>query len=588
MSRALTLASGVAVALLVGAGITGSPILVLLLAPVALLGLVWGRPGSGGSVADARWATTEDGNASAGAPVLVRGGPAAVARALGRVEGRLLFSSPWFAVGLGLSAVIIVMFAVLFADENNQSWAEWVQTTPWYVHPLVGMTVLASHRATTRAHRDRTEELFDVCPTAPETRTVGLVEASWVPALVATVFLGVFASLSAVRATGLHGRLLLDNAGDVVGAVLLSVGAVALGVALGRWIRFGLTPVVAVVAIAFVSTGISGIGGHGWNPYTQLSTAPTIETPSPVFADRPVWSHVLWIGALIVIVAVVALLRHRRDRVVVLSGVGAVVVAIVAAFGATAEMPATSAARIADLVARPESHQACLDIAGRAEVCAFPLHRATLARVAAEVAPVAAALPAQVGPITIRQVYEDPIAQLPPEVRRRLPRPLPPRPGNEIPLSGFDELGTFAGVRRDLPYAVVGLPTRPDEDLMPVSAAGQARGVVALWLSVRGLGPTDQLRRTTVPDPDATDPFEQGSLEGVGQCSTPSVVFSAQDLAAVHSVLGLEDRIVARVIESEWERWIDPSTGTDELLDAVGLPSAGPYDVIRPRPGEGC
>ncbi len=590
MSRARTLAFGIVVSLLIGAGISGSVIFVVLLAPVLLLGLLWDQlVGSAGSVAESRWTTIEAAERQSTAPpALVRGGSSAVARALGRAEGRMLFWSPWFALGLGLSVVIILLFGVVFADENNESWAEWVQMTPWFAHPLVGMTVLASHRATTRARRDGTDEVLDVCPTAPETRTLGLIAAAWVPASVACVFVAVLAAISAVRAPGLHGGLFVDNAGDLLGAVLLSVGGVALGVALGRWAHFALTPVVAVVAIAFLSTGIGGIGGSGWNPYVQLSTAPTIEAPSPVFADRPVWAHALWIGALIMIVTVAAVLRHRRNRSVVLAGSVAVVVAIVAAFGATAEVPARSAARIADLVARPESHQECADIAGRVEVCVFPLHRANLERVATYVTPVAAALPSQVGPVVIRQVYEAAIDQLPPEVRRRLPRPLPARPPSEIPLSGFDELGTFAGVRRDLPYAAIGLPTRPDGHLMPVSAAGQARGVVALWLSVRGLEPADQLRHTTVPDPDATDPFEQGSLEGVGPCSTPSVVFSAQDLTAVHSLIGLDDGLVAEVIESEWERWIDPDTGTDEFLEAVGLPSAGPYDVIRPRPGEGC
>jgi len=588
VNRAQTLALGLIVALVVGASITGSPSLVLMIVPVLLLALIWTLRGSGRPMPETGWSTVgvaEDPvvrNGSRG-----NGGALATAGALGRVEGGLLFWSPWFAIGIGFSALIVLMFAVLFPGENNQAWAELVQMSPWFVHPLVGMVVVASHRAVTRSVRDGTEEVFGVCPTRPDTRTIGHLVAAWVPLVVAAVFLATFAAALLVRAPGLHGGLTADNVGDVVGALLLCLGGAALGVALGRWIRFGLVPIVAVVGVAFLSTGISGIGGHGWNPFVQLSTAPTIEAPSPVFADRPVTAHALWIAALTGIVAVVAVLRHRRDRLLLMVGGGAVALALVAGIGATSEMPAASAARIADLVSRPEAHQDCADLTGRVEVCVFPLHAEYLDRVVADASPVAAALPAEVGRVTIRQVYGRSTEQLPPEVRRRLILPLDDRP-REIPLKEFDELGTFTGVRRDLAQFAVGLPTAPDDALMPMVAAGQARGVVALWLSVRGLERADQLRRTTVPNPDATDPFEQASLDGVGQCSVPSVVWSAQDLAAVRAMIDLDEEVVAAALESGWERWIDPTTGTDELLEAVGLPPAGPYDIIQPRPGEGC
>jgi hypothetical protein len=501
----------------------------------------------------------------------------------------LLFWSPWFAVGLGFSVLIVLMFAVLFPDENNQPWAEFIQMAPWFVHPLVGMVVVASHRAVTRSVRDGTEEVFGVCPTRPETRTIGHLAAAWVPLAVAVVFLSTFAGALQLRAAGLHGGLSADSAGDVVGALLLCLGGAALGVALGRWIRFGLVPIVAVVGVAFLSTGISGIGGHGWNPFVQLSTAPTIEVPSPVFADRPVWAHALWILALTAIVAVLAVLRHRRDRLVLTLGGCAIVLALLSGIAATREMPAASAARIADLVERPEAHQDCAELSDRVQACVFPLHTEYLDRVVVDASPVAAALPPEVGRVTIRQFYDDPIDQLPPEVRRRLVLPLEDRP-QEIPLKDFDELGTFTGVRRDLAQFAVGLPTTPDDELMPTVVAGQARGVVALWLSVRGLGRDEQLRRTSVPQSGGSsdDPFERGSLDGVGACSVPSVVWSGQDLAAAREVIGLPDDLVARTITSEWERWTDPATGTDEFLAAVGLSAGGPYDTVVPRPGEPC
>lgn len=566
-------------------------IFAFLLVPVLLVGAKWIRRTSGRGVADIRWSTSMAPVSSAGPVLTPRARPIATIGALGRVEGKHLLWSPWFAGGLGFCAVIVLTFGVIWAEENTDSWAEGVQYVPWFVHPLVGMTVLAAHQATTRARRDHTDEVFDVCPAAPEVRTLGLVASSWVPVVAASVFVVVLFSAIAWRSPAAHGQLVADNAGDLVGSLLLCIGGVALGVALGTWIRFALAPVVVVVAIAFATTGINAIGGHGWNPYTNLATAPTIEAPSPVFADRPVWSHVLWIGSLTALVIVAALLRYRRDRRTVLLGVGCAAIAVAAALGAAAEMSPASAERIAAFVAYPEAHQECADVAGRAQVCMFPLHREVLERIAADTEPVAAALPPQVEPLVMRQIYENRIDQLPPEVRRVLPEAIPERPEGELPVTtNMDTIGTFTGARRDLALAAVGLPTRPDEELLPTVIAGQARGVVSLWLSVRGLEPDDQVRRTTIPhlDPSTADSFERGSLDGVGACSVPSVVWSGQDLAATRAVIGLDDALVAGILETQWERWTDPATGTDELLAALGLPAEGPYDQVTPRPGEPC
>ncbi|MCZ7537100.1 MAG: hypothetical protein M5T61_15165 [Acidimicrobiia bacterium] len=564
-------------------------VLLVVLVPVALIALLVARSRSGVSVSDVGSSTAAVSDAGVRTTADIRRASAAeTVRGIGRVEGRLMFSSLWFAVGLAFCALIILAFAVAFADENNEPWAEFAQMAPWFVHPLAGMTVLASHRATTRSVRDGTEEVFGVCPTQPEVRTLGHLAASWLPVLVSAVFLVVFGLLLLVRSPGLHGPVTADSTGDVLGAMLLGVGSVALGVALGRWIRFALAPIVVVVAILFLSTGISGIGGRGWNPYVQLSTAPTIEAPSPVFADRPVWSHALWILALVLLVGLLAMLRHRRDRPILLGVGGAIVLAMVAAFGATREMPAASASAIADRVARPEAHQDCVDIAGRVDVCVFPFHAEYAGRIVADVTPVAWALPSAVGPMTIRQVYEGSIEQLPPEVRRRLPDRVAGRPPNEVPFSGFDELGNFTGPRRDLALAAVGLPTRPDDELMPAVVAGEARGVVAVWLTVRGLDLDDQLRRARVPETSSDDPFENGSLDGVGECSTPSVVWSRQDLEAARAVIQVPDEVIEAALASDWARWTDPSTGTDELLAHLELAPVGPFDQVTPRPGEPC
>lgn len=558
----------------------------VVLVPIAVVALLVAWSQSRSSVADAGWPSAGLRPGLVGPADHRRATTAETVLALGRVEGRLLFWSPWFAIGLGFLAMIVLMYAGV-PEDGVQMWTEFAELSPWFVHPLVGMVVLASHRAMTRAGRDGADEVFGVCPTRPEVRTLGHLAASWLPVVTSAAYLVGFVLLLVVRSPDIHGSFSSDSVADIGGALLLCVGGVALGVALGLWVRFPLAPVVVVVAIVFLSTGLSGIGGRGWNPYVQLSTAPTLEAPSPVFADRPVWWHVVWIGSLVLLVGVIALLRDRRDRPVLLTGVGTVVVAVVAVFGVTREMPAASASAIADRVARPEAHQDCIDIDDRFEVCVFPFHDEVADRIVDDVTPVAMAIPDEVGTLTIRQVYEEPIEQLPPEVRRRLPRPVPDRPSNEIPFSSFATSDGFTGQRGDLALAAAGLPTRPDATLMPLVVAGEARGVVALWLSVRGLDIEQQLKRTSASEADSNDPFDNGSIDGLA-CAVPGVVWSRQDLAAARAVIQLPEETVRQAVAADWSRWTDPETGTDELLEHLGLPTVGPFDDVTPRPGNPC
>lgn len=76
----------------------------------------------------------------------------AVVVALGRVEARELVLSPWFALGLGLCAVMVISFASAY---DGETWWQVIDDLPFLAHPLVGMTVLAAHRAATSAERDR-------------------------------------------------------------------------------------------------------------------------------------------------------------------------------------------------------------------------------------------------------------------------------------------------------------------------------------------------------------------------------------------------------------------------------------------------
>lgn len=518
--------------------------------------------------------------------------PAArVAAALARVEAREMATSPWFGVGLGLLAMSFLMLAVVYAGDNGAQWAEVVDLAPWLAHPLVGMVVVAAHRGITRAQRDGADELFDTCPVAPTTRTWGALGAAWVPVLTLVVFAAVFGSTVAVRSPHLYGSPGEDAVPKLLGAYFLGVGGVVLGVALGRWVHFALAPVVAVVAIGFVSTGIATFGDPDWNPLQQLSMSPPATSGSPIFVDPHAWSHLAWLGALTATVLVVALARHRRDRTMAVCAVAACVLLAVTGAAATRPMSGSSAARIAGVVASPAEHQACRSVRS-IQVCAYAGHDELLGRVVTDITPVAARLPDGVSGVTLRQSYPGRIDELPPEVRRRLPGGVPAVPAGEISLGFNMAVGELWVSRFHVGLHALGLPTEPDPELRPMVIAGQARGAVVLWLAAQGLGP-DETREiisgTSASDLGNREPdmFDRGYAWPAG-CDSAPVVWSAQDLRAARALAALPEPTVRSVVHQEWERWLDPTTGTDELLAAAGLPPAGPFDDVQTRRVDPC
>ncbi|MDQ3294649.1 MAG: hypothetical protein M3527_09415, partial [Actinomycetota bacterium] len=259
----------------------GAVVFGLVALPLVGLGIVLTRRTS--AVGDLAWSSPAAAPAPIAGPRRSAGSTSgSIARALGRVEARELATSPWFGVGVGFCVLIFVLFGLVWEDTNGETWNEYAQVASWFALPLVGMMVLGSHRAVTRASRDGADELFDTCPAAPVTRTTGFLVAGSVPVIALTVFFVVLGATNAVRSPFLHGPLGVDGLADIAAAVVLGAGGVALGVALGRWVGFALAPVVAVVAVGVATTALNGVGGSDWNPLVALSTAPTVEGPSPV------------------------------------------------------------------------------------------------------------------------------------------------------------------------------------------------------------------------------------------------------------------------------------------------------------------
>jgi hypothetical protein len=571
-----------------GSESTVSPIMMLLLfLPPLIVVLVWTRRAPAAS--DVAWSAGHVTSTPSATRSIVRAPatPAGVARALGRVEARELTGSLVYGIGLGFCFLILVAIGMLSGDQEGDTRDRLLQLAPWIAHPLVGLTVVAAHRAVTRARRDGADELLDSCPASQTQRTAGFLFAAVVPVLTLAVYVVGFFVAVEVRNPFVQGSLTVENAADVLAAVALGAGGVALGVALGRWVRFTLAPVVVVVAIGLLTVRINGIGDPGWNAFTLLSTAPAQQDISSMFTDRLAWSHLAWIVGLTAATATIAFARHRRDGVMAVAASVVVVMCVGAALSATRPMPAASAARIAERIAHPEAIQRCAAAGGGVDVCVYPDHARLGDQLHARLAPIVAGLGPAAEGVVARQRYGDSLAKLPPEVRRRLPGGLPQPPSNEIAVGFGGNLGDVLEVALDVALRRVGLPDVPDADDRPIPVAAQARGVVALWLSARGLDQAAAQRLATSPDASSPDPVERGRIK-FDDCRVPPVAWSAQDLAAARALVARPDADVLAVVVSGWARWVDPATGTDQLLGALGLPAVGPFDVVDPKPGDAC
>jgi hypothetical protein len=535
---------------------------------------------------DVGWAPT---GAFAFVPSATRGpSPAArVTAALGRVEARqLLQGSLACAVGLGFLGLQIILFGFVWAGDHGGEVARLIALFPIMVHPFAGMVVVAAHRARTRGRRDGVEELFGACPMTEAARTAAHLRSAWVAAASAVVAMLAMLGVYSLRAGTLWGPLGARQAAEILACGVLGAGAVALGVALARWLPWQVVPIVAVVVVGFLSLGLVDVPDGGSDGRPQLATFTVLDDVDIRFT-APHWlAHHLWLVALAVAVAAFAVLRERSARRLGVAVLGAAsIVAIVTAVLATRPMTNADANRIAALINDPAAHQTCVDVG--IPVCTYAGDHELVDVFAGDIAAVLSGVPASEPPPTLRLrqgVHVD-RADLDPAVAALVPAVTAFDDGTVL-MSLRDSTANHDAVRFWVALAVTGIQPDPSSIAagQVADVRGQARGVVAIWLatsgrdggaarrmsSVDGQGPDDHDHEPWRPWPD---PADAGS--------TP-VVWALTDLIAARAVQGLPDAEVAAVVSEQWPTLLDPATTTDDLLAALGLAPVGPPDGSTP------
>lgn len=519
-----------------------------------------------------------------------RPNPALVAASLARIEARQLLRSPLLWSGFLFSGLMVF---------QETSWHDVVDLHNagggvFYALLPAATTLLATNRAVLRSKRDGTEELFAATATSPRLRTGGLLLALVVPLALAIVLASAWVTiLFTFRET--FGRPVLA---DVLRGPVLVVGAGALGVMLGRWVRSSLVGPVACVAIAASILTLQGpsftTSSLAWlSLYPAEAAIPVVELVMP----RPHGWHLVYLIGLVGLASLGALLREGLDRPMVAASVLTLVAVGVAAFAQTRPLTAADWAARDALISDPAGHQVCQD-RGRATYCHFPRYGPLVDWWAQPVEGVTARLPDDAGPVLVRQhIRPGDYPWLAHDNRTRLLRVLPSLPGASTPLpdgaavvnsfwetNGPDELA----LAWDVASASVGLPRVPLVPRRPCDAAGQGRAAVALWLT----GQATPLTRQTLEEVLDHNVWLRGGtrLVPLRHDNFPGgAAIGKTDASLAVAMLERPPEQIADLLASHWSQITDPSFDAAALAALLGPDWEAPP---TPRPtstlGEPC
>ncbi len=563
--------------------------MIIIVAMAAVFGLAYAFTHRGGNRTKTpdRWQPNTSANVAAHAGAVPTGTQGGAAVQLARIEGRQLLRNETFIVGVFLSIAIVVLFGIIWASDNagsTDSWRFGLALIPVFTLPFAGLTLAAVNGAVLRSRRDGAEELFESLPANPTTRVAGHVGSVWAAFAIQVLFVCALAAAGRYRSHA-FGAIDASSIGDVVVSFVLVGCAVALGVALARWLPYPLVALASLVALGVIATIIGGIGGAHWSLTRQLSIWPRYPVHDPLFAVRPTWWHAAYLGALGVLMVIAAVARSRRDRSVAILAVAAATIAVVAGVIQTRPMSPSDAARIAALVSDPVAHSTCRTEDGLT-LCAYHDYADILDNwerdLTASFAAVAPGKRATGFTVLWREPRPD---RLDPAVLKRLDV-------DTFTAPATSDRGVWNGVALEVSESVAvnrialglwsaDLPLAPDANDVPCSVGGQARGVVALWVAAQGITEVDASvfvsgtwTHTRDEGSEVPPSWVDGHIWWVD--STPPVLWSAPDVAAAQAVVNLDPRQVRDVLWSDWSQWINPTTTTGDLLAALGLPTVGP------------
>ncbi len=542
---------------------------------------------------------------------------------LGRTEGGRLLRHPITMFGSALSLVAFLL--------NTWRWAPVLQSddilTGMGVLPLAAATFLVVNLAVTRSRRHGTDELYGSMPVGAEARTLGHLLS-----IVYAVGLGAVLVLAMVVVRLLEHPVGAPSAIELLtGPAIVAVAGI-IAVAAGRWWPQAASGPVLLVGLAGgqmlmqfqLTSGGSGTG----KPVRWLALwVPMAVSGQPAreLVVRHAGWHLAYLGGLGLVLAIVALLRHRpRLRV---AGILAPALALIILAAALEVRGASNAdvQRMAELLRHPERYRVC-EVRDGVRYCAFPSYRGWIHRWAGAIEPLLAELPPDARPRDIEVLQT--LILWGSDIERRVTLD-PANTAGQTSFTGTNDLGSalrptsqwgegaeegMSQLGFDIVIAAeaVGLPRRPEDqpytraeiravagriagesrseflqetqpgDSNPrCSALGQARATVALWLAASATdGATRAFRREIATDAHlhhqgpytSVGPyFYDDAVPDVARIFNFPVTWGDPEAAYAAELLGRPRQQVATVIRSNWSHLTDPRTTSDEVARLFGL-----------------
>jgi hypothetical protein len=524
-------------------------------------------------------------------------------RALARADGRRLLRHPAFVGG-----VVLTPLTGLAAAQTETTWGSISGSLALALVPLGWLTIVATDLVALRPRRTGADELFAALPAPQAARTGGLLVAGIGPVLVATALvIGGVLMVDITRGDELAGTL---QWAETAAGILLVAGSVCVGVAVARWFPSAGFGVLAVLATILIQVRFLDVTTWPWDrsagdPMRFLAfLAPWAPNGDDVLEVRPAGWHVVYLGALVLVVACVALLRDGGRRLLGGAVTAAVLVAASAGWMQTRPLSDAREDHMVSYLTEPADHQVC-ETTGRTQVCAYPGFAGRLSGWSERIESVLSVLPpdaldgrghlmaTQRAPIIVGNEDCSPVPfedGLPPTVAQRLtPERLWPADGHVHP--GYRE-ETFPCSERStngLALSVqtaawaVGLPPAPHHRNVRCTANGQARAAVAIWAAASAQADGGGTIRRVL------DAGTIGTTLGFDGWDNPpmwGVRYAVADIALALDMLELRREEVTAVLADSWDRWIDPTTPSTALARALGISigESGPPPGADPCP----
>lgn len=518
------------------------------------------------------------------------------ALALTPAAARGLLAHGALFVGLVLTGSLLVI-----TDGEAHSGRNWSIGATLVLAIAGWAAIIAGHLLAMRPRRWGTEELLDSLPVGASGRTLAVLWAAVVPAVVGAALLGLAFAVHVARFDRPAGPL---HVAELAVGPLLVLGGVVVGVAVARFFARPVWAVAAVVVVVLIEANL-GDKAHRFRFLAfWVDEDPGLAAVTP----RPAVAHVGWLVSWIAVMAVIAVWRRNTVRAVPAVFVAAMVGVVVTGWIQTRIETDDDVAHGVAMLTDP-STQDCRSI-DDITYCAYPGEEYSIPVWSRVVAEVHRNLPDRATPpVVVRQRVPTVVGNTACSAERYLDvlrpklaaalRPsdlwtadggVHPAVGADTPPCSDEDLdGAWTAIQ--VGAHAVGLPPAPSWPEVRCAADGQARSVIALWAGSRG---TDRGDR-------ALELLERAARDGGGR-----LVFGTDDVDVgrsgwdTHPQFGVAwhepDIAVARALRSNpdvgglvaqhWDWVIDPSTTRSDLLRRLGVPD-GPPVAESPEP-ESC